>query len=73
LTEDLRGSPGQEPEGKVEMDDDLTMLIVPARNRTPLEISILDLGGEDPVTIHAMHLRPKFFRFIRQERSHETH
>jgi hypothetical protein len=73
LTEDLRGSPGQEPEGKVEMDDDLTMLIVPARNGTPLEIGVLDLDGEDPIIIHAMRLRPKFYRFIRQERSHEAH
>ena len=52
---------------KVEMDEDLTMLIGPARNGTPLEIGVLDLGGEDPVIIHAMRLRPKFYRFIRQE------
>ena len=52
---------------KVEMDEDLTMLIGPARDGTPLEIGVLDLGGEDPVIIHAMRLRPKFYRFIRQE------
>ena len=32
---------------KVEMDEDLAMLIGPARNGTPLEIGVLDLGGED--------------------------
>lgn len=49
------------------MDEDLTMLTGPARSGTPLEIGVLDLGGEDPVIIHAMRLRPKFYRFIRQE------
>lgn len=52
---------------KVQMDEDLTMLIGPACDGTPLEIGVLDLGGEDPVIIHAMRLRPKFYRFIRQE------
>lgn len=49
---------------KIEMDEDLTMLIGPARDGTPLEIGVLDLGGDDPVVIHAMRLRPKFFPFI---------
>jgi hypothetical protein len=49
------------------MDDDLTMLIGPARpgparDGTPLQIGVLDLNGEDPVVIHAMRLRPKFYR-----------
>jgi hypothetical protein len=48
------------------MDEDLTMLIGPARDGTPLEIGVLDLLGEDPVIIHAMRLRPKFYQFIRQ-------
>lgn len=51
---------------KIDMDDDLTMLIGPARDGTPLEIGILDLNGEDPVVIHAMRLRPKFYPLIRQ-------
>ncbi len=34
---------------KIDMDDDLTMLIGPARDGTPLEIGVLDLNGEDPV------------------------
>lgn len=46
------------------MDEDLTMLIGPARDGTPLEIGLLGLGGDDPVVIHAMRLRPKFFPFI---------
>ena len=48
------------------MDDDLTMLIGPAQDGTPLEIGILDLNGEDPVIIHAMPLRPKFYPLIKQ-------
>jgi hypothetical protein len=51
---------------KIDMDDDLTMLIGPARDGTPLEIGLLDINGEDPVVIHAMRLRPKFYSFIRQ-------
>ncbi len=50
------------------MDDDLTMLIGPARDGTPLEIGVLDLSEEDPVIIHAMRLRPKFYPFINQRR-----
>jgi len=48
------------------MGGDLTMLIGPARDGTPLEIGVLGLGGEDPVVIHAMRLRPKFYPFISQ-------
>lgn len=51
---------------KIDMDDDLTMLIGPARDGTPLEIGIPDLNGEDPVVIHAMRLRPEFYLLIRQ-------
>ena len=51
---------------KIDMDDDLTMLIGPARDGAPLEIGVLDLNGEDPVVIHAMRLRPKFYPLIRQ-------
>ncbi len=51
---------------KIDMDDDLTMLIGPARDGTPLEIGVLDLNGEDPVVIHAMPLRSKFYPLIRQ-------
>ena len=49
---------------KIDMDEDLTMLIGPARDGTPLEIGVLGLGGDDPVIIHAMRLRPKFYPFI---------
>ena len=51
---------------KIDMDDDLTMLIGPARDGAPLEIGVLDLNGEDPVVIHAMRLRPKFYPLIGQ-------
>jgi hypothetical protein len=51
---------------KIDMDDDLTMLIGPAQDGKPPEIGILDLNGEDPVIIHAMRLRPKFYPLFRQ-------
>jgi hypothetical protein len=47
------------------MDDDLTMLTGPGRDGTPLEIGVLELNGEDPVVIHAMRLRPRFYPLIR--------
>jgi hypothetical protein len=46
------------------MDGDLTMLIGPATDGALLEIGVLDLDGEDPVVIHAMPLRPKFYRLL---------
>lgn len=51
---------------KIDMDEDLTMLIGPASDGTPLEIGVLDINGDDPVIIHAMRLRPKFYPFISQ-------
>lgn len=51
---------------KIDMDEDLTMLIGPAHNGTPLEIGVLDLGGDDPVVIHAMRLRTKFYLYLGQ-------
>jgi hypothetical protein len=49
---------------KVMMDEDLTMLIGPAMDGALLEIGVLDLDGDDPVVVHAMPLRPKFYRFL---------
>jgi hypothetical protein len=49
---------------RVMMDEDLTMLIGPAMDGTLLEIGVLDLDGDDPVAVHAMPLRPKFYRFL---------
>jgi hypothetical protein len=49
---------------RVIMDADLTMLIGPASNGELLEIGVLDIDGDDPVVIHAMKLRPKFYRFL---------
>lgn len=49
---------------RIAMDDDLTMLIGPATDGRLLEIGVLDLAGDDPVVIHAMVLRAKFFRFL---------
>lgn len=46
------------------MDEDLTMLIGPASDGTLLEIGVLDIEGDDPVIIHAMPLRHKFYRIL---------
>lgn len=47
-----------------EMGENLTMLIGSAADGSLLEIGVLDLDGDDPVAIHAMTLRPKFYRFL---------
>lgn len=49
---------------RVNMDDDLAMLIGPACDGALLEIGVLDIDGDDPVAIHAQPLRPKFYRFL---------
>lgn len=49
---------------RIALEEDLTMLIGTARDGAPLEIGALDLGGEEPVVIHAMPLRQKFYRFL---------
>lgn len=49
---------------RILLDDDLTMLIGPASDGTLLEIGVLGMEGDDPVVIHAMQLRPKFYRFL---------
>jgi hypothetical protein len=42
---------------KIDMDDDLTMLIGPARDGAPLELGVLGLDSDDPVISHALPLR----------------
>lgn len=49
---------------RVVMGDGLTMLIGPATHGALLEIGVLDIDGDDPVVVHAMQLRPKFYRFL---------
>ena len=49
---------------KIDMDDDLTMLIGPASDGAPLELGVLGLDSHDPVIIHALPLRAKFYRFL---------
>ncbi len=46
------------------LEEELTMLIGPAADGAVLEIGVLDVDGDDPVIIHAMRLRPKFYRFL---------
>lgn len=50
---------------RITMGEDLTMMIGPAADGSLLEVGVLDLDGDDPVAIHAMTLRPKFYRFLR--------
>jgi len=50
---------------RVAMDEELTMLIGPAIDSALLEIGVLGIDGDDPVVIHAMELRAKFYRFLR--------
>ncbi len=40
------------------------MLIGPASDGALLEIGVLEIDGDDPVIIHAMALRTKFYRFL---------
>jgi hypothetical protein len=42
----------------------MVMLIGPATDGSLLEIGILDIDSDDPVVIHAMKLRQKFFKFL---------
>lgn len=48
------------------MDNDLTMLIGPARDGSLLEVGVLDIASDDPVAIHAMPLRSKFYPLLEQ-------
>ena len=50
---------------RIDLGEDLTMLIGPAADGSLLEIGVLDLEGEDPVVIHAMELSRKFYLFLR--------
>jgi hypothetical protein len=52
----------------VKMDENLSMLIGPASDGALLELGILDIEGDDPVVIHAMPLRPKFYRLVARRR-----
>lgn len=49
---------------RIAMDEDLTMLIGPAASSAMLEVGVLDFDGDDPVVVHAMPLRPKFYSFL---------
>ncbi len=49
---------------RVDMGENLTMLIGPAPDGALLEVGVLDIDGDDPVAIHAMPLRPRFYRLL---------
>ncbi len=49
---------------RIDMEENLAMLIGSASDGTLLELGVLDLDGDDPVIIHAMPLRPRFHPFL---------
>lgn len=49
---------------RIDLDEDLTMLIGPGADGRLLEIGVLDLESDDPVVIHAMELSRKFYLFL---------
>jgi hypothetical protein len=53
---------------RTDMDEGLTMFIGPARDGTLLEIGVLDFEGDDPVILHAMRLRSKFYPLLGKHR-----
>jgi hypothetical protein len=56
------------PMRRIDSDDDFAMLIGPDTAGRMLEVGVLDVDGDDPVAIHAMPLRPKFYEFLRTRR-----
>jgi hypothetical protein len=44
-------------------EDDLTMVLGPARTGDPLEVGVLNIE-DDPIVVHAMPLRPKYFPYL---------
>jgi hypothetical protein len=44
--------------------DDVTMFFGPDRNGALLEVGVLDLDSDDPVILHAMRLRPRFYPYL---------
>jgi hypothetical protein len=48
----------------IAIDEALTMLIGPATDGSMLEVGVLDLDGDDPIVIHAMPLRRRFYTFL---------
>jgi hypothetical protein len=53
---------------RIDSDDDFAMLIGPDTAGRMVEVGVLDVDGDDPVAIHAMLLRPKFYEFLRTRR-----
>jgi hypothetical protein len=56
------------PMRRIDSDDDFAMLIGPDTAGRMVEVGVLDVDGDDPVAIHAMLLRPKFYEFLRTRR-----
>jgi hypothetical protein len=49
-------------------DDFSRAVVAPARDGAPLELGVLGFDSDDPVIIHALPLRAKFYRFLRRRR-----
>lgn len=49
---------------EVPIDDELSMCLGPARDGSLLEVGVVGLETDDPVVVHAMRLRPKFYPYL---------
>lgn len=49
---------------RIEIDEGLSMLIGPTLGGALLEVGVLGIETDDPVVIHAMTLRKKFYKFL---------
>jgi hypothetical protein len=48
------------PIAQWQLDDDFTMRVGPARDGSLLEVGVLGIDTDDPVTVHAMPCRPQY-------------
>jgi len=48
----------------ISLDEDFTMVLGPATNTALLEVGVLYMGTVDEAVIHAMAMRPKYYRLL---------
>jgi hypothetical protein len=54
----------QVPMRRVELDEDLLLVVGADQTGQLLELIVADLNGNDPRIIHAMPLRAKFYHYL---------
>jgi hypothetical protein len=64
ITEDAIRSALEVPMRRVELEPGLLLVIGADSSAQLLEVVVSDVEGTDPRVIHAMHLRPKFYRYL---------